>query len=154
MRGRKPKPTVLRLVGGNAGKRPINRTEPQPVGELYEPPAWMTDAQKTGWQHAIAHAPKGLLRHLDSALLAIWVVAEDMHREAALKVAKFGMLVQSPKQRTPVQSPYLPIINKQAEIMMRAASELGFTPTSRSRITLGGEGQAKNRFQNNGKRTA
>jgi P27 family predicted phage terminase small subunit len=113
----------------------------------------MTAAQKIGWQHAIAHAPKGLLRHLDASLLAVWVVAEDMHREAALKVAKFGMLVQSPKQRTPIQSPYLPIINRQAEIMMRAASELGFTPTSRSRITLGGEGQAKNRFQNNGKRT-
>jgi phage terminase small subunit len=34
----------------------------------------------------------------------------------------------------PVQSPYLAIANRQAEIMTRIASELGFTPASRSRI--------------------
>jgi phage terminase small subunit len=35
----------------------------------------------------------------------------------------------------PVQSPYLAIANRQAEIMMRIASEFGFTPVSRSRIS-------------------
>ena len=35
----------------------------------------------------------------------------------------------------PVQSPYLAIANRQAEIMMRIASEFGFTPASRSRIS-------------------
>lgn len=30
MAGRRPKPTNLRLVTGNAGKRPINTNEPQP----------------------------------------------------------------------------------------------------------------------------
>ena len=34
----------------------------------------------------------------------------------------------------PVQSPYVSIANRQAEIMMRIASEFGFTPASRSRI--------------------
>ena len=34
----------------------------------------------------------------------------------------------------PIQSPYLAIANRQAEIMMRIASEFGFTPASRSRI--------------------
>jgi phage terminase small subunit len=33
-----------------------------------------------------------------------------------------------------VQSPYVAIANRQAEIMMRIASEFGFTPASRSRI--------------------
>jgi phage terminase small subunit len=32
------------------------------------------------------------------------------------------------------QSPYMAILNKQAEIMLRIASEFGFTPASRSRI--------------------
>jgi phage terminase small subunit len=36
----------------------------------------------------------------------------------------------------PVQSPNLAIANKQAEIMMRIASEFGFTPASRSRISV------------------
>jgi len=36
----------------------------------------------------------------------------------------------------PMQSPYLAIANKQAQIMTKAATETGFTPESRSRITL------------------
>jgi phage terminase small subunit len=36
----------------------------------------------------------------------------------------------------PVQSPYLSIINKQAQIMVKAAAEMGFTPSSRSRISV------------------
>jgi hypothetical protein len=30
MRGRKPKPTRLKLVAGNPGKRPLNPREPTP----------------------------------------------------------------------------------------------------------------------------
>jgi phage terminase small subunit len=36
----------------------------------------------------------------------------------------------------PMQSPYLAIANRQAELMMRIASEFGFTPASRSRISV------------------
>ncbi len=35
----------------------------------------------------------------------------------------------------PIQSPYVAITNRQAEIMMRIASEFGFTPASRGRIS-------------------
>jgi hypothetical protein len=34
----------------------------------------------------------------------------------------------------PVQSLYLSIVNRQVEIMIRIASEFGFTPASRSRV--------------------
>jgi phage terminase small subunit len=34
----------------------------------------------------------------------------------------------------PVQSPYIAIANRQAEIMLRIAPEFGVTPASRSRI--------------------
>jgi phage terminase small subunit len=37
--------------------------------------------------------------------------------------------------RYPQQSPYVAVANRQAEIMMRIASEFGFTPASRSRIS-------------------
>jgi len=43
-------------------------------------------------------------------------------------------MIKSP-QGFPIQSPYLSIANRQAEIMMRIASEFGFTPPSRSRIS-------------------
>ena len=35
-----------------------------------------------------------------------------------------------------MQNPYLAILNKQATVMLKAASELGFTPASRPRIRV------------------
>jgi hypothetical protein len=63
-------------------------------------------------------------------------VAEDLHREAAEKVNQYGLLTKSPNAGLPLQSPYLPILNKQAQIMLKAAAELGFTPSSRSRVQI------------------
>jgi phage terminase small subunit len=51
-------------------------------------------------------------------------------------VDKFGMLTKAPNTGLPIQSPYLPIVNKQAAIMLKAAEQLGFTPVARSRIQL------------------
>lgn len=50
------------------------------------------------------------------------------------QIQKFGTMVKSPTGY-PIQSPYLAIANRQAEFMMRVASEFGFTPASRSRIS-------------------
>ena len=149
MRGRKPKPTSLKLINMSHNIRKDSGSEPQPEGDLCAPPEDLSEKQKVLWRHAIEHAPRGLLRHLDAQMLAIWVIAADMHHEAMLQVQKYGMVVKSPTQGVPVQSPYLPIINRQAEIMLRAASELGFSPTSRSRITLTDAGKKENRFSNN-----
>lgn len=43
-------------------------------------------------------------------------------------------MVKSPSGY-PMQSPYIAIANRQAEIMMRISSEFGFTPASRGRIS-------------------
>ena len=152
MRGRKPKPTHLKLLAGNPGKRPLNMDEPRPEGALFEAPEWMTENQKAGWAYAIAHAPRGLLKQLDRSVLAIWVVAEDLHRQASEQVEKYGMLTKAPNTGVPMQSPYLPIVNKQAQIMLKAGAELGFTPTSRSRIHAPVEPSRENPFLRNGRR--
>lgn len=146
MRGRKPKPTYLRVLDGNAGHRPVNRDEPQPPGDLLDAPAWMTDSQKTGWRYAIEKAPGGLLRKLDQSILCIWVVAEDLHRQASEKVARHGALVRVGANGAWMQNPYLPILNKQAAIMMKAAAEMGFTPSSRTRVRIEQTRNAANTF--------
>ncbi len=150
MRGRKPKPTALRAIDGNAGHRPLNKNEPIPEGDLFAAPSHLTLSQKKIWDHAIDNAPRGLLRELDSNMLLIWVVASDLHQQAVHQVQQKGMIILTPTQGIEQQSPYLQIINKQAELMLRSASELGFSPTSRTRITLGESGSRKstNRFKN------
>jgi P27 family predicted phage terminase small subunit len=136
MRGRKPVPSYLKVLRGNPGKRALNENEPVPEGRLADPPDWMSESQQTGWNYAIEHAPPGLLKKLDRSVLAAWVVAEDLHRKASEQVEKFGILTKAPNTGLPIQSPYLPVVNKQAQILLKAAEQLGFTPASRTRIQV------------------
>lgn len=143
VRGQKPKPTHLKLVAGNPGQRKINRKEPKPKGDLVAPPDWLTEEQRKGWDYALTHAPKGLLKNLDRAVLVTWVIAEDLHRQAVAKLNEGQLLVRTPGGM-PVQSPYLQIVNKQAELMIRAAGEMGFSPAARTRIEMPeGDGNAE-----------
>jgi len=141
MRGRKPKPTHLRLIEGNRGRRPPPLNEPKPRGNLQTPPGWFTDQQREVWRYAIESAPPGLLKLLDREVLAIWCVASEIYQraiEAQSRIDAVGglqLLTKTPEGHL-VQSPYLPIINKQAAIMLKAASELGFTPSSRTRVSV------------------
>ena len=136
MKGRKPIPTHLKKLRGNPGKRALNRNEPLPEGDLEDPPDWMSESQKDGWAYAIQHAPRGLLKRLDQSVLVAWVVAEDLHRTAAMMVAKYGVLTKTPHTGAPAQSPYLPVLNRQAVVMLRAVEQLGFSPSSRSRVQI------------------
>ena len=137
MRGRKPKPTILKELAGNPGHRPLNNAEPKPAGLLAEPPRWFNEEQRAGWAYAIEHAPFGLLRKIDRAVLAVWVVAEYLHREATEQLLKDGLLTTSSQSGQKMQSPYLAIVNRQAQIMLKAAEQLGFSPSAMPRLRLG-----------------
>jgi P27 family predicted phage terminase small subunit len=145
MRGRKPVPTTLRALHGNPRKVAMPKFEPKPDGDLADAPYWLNEGQLANWTYALTHAPAGLLKRIDRGALLAWVVAEDLHRQAATAQAKVGLLVRIKTKATadkddpgvPTASPYINIINQQAKIMLKAASELGFTPVSRPRIGAG-----------------
>lgn len=134
IRGRKPVPTTLRELHGNPRMKALPRNEPVPVGELGDPPEWFSVEQKQGWDWALTNSPPGMLKLVDRGSLITWVVAEDLHRQACIQQAKVGLLIKAPVTGALVQSPFLPIINRQALIMLKAGGELGFTPVSRPRL--------------------
>jgi P27 family predicted phage terminase small subunit len=135
MRGRRPKPTRLKVLTGNPGRRPLNADEPRPEPEVPECPAELGPVARREWDRmANELAPLRILTSLDRAALAAYCGAYAMWAEATEAIQKFGTMVKSPSGY-PVQSPYVSIANRQAEIMMRIASEFGFTPASRSRIS-------------------
>ena len=49
-RGRKPKPTALKLLEGNPGKRPINEHEPIPPKGTVKCPTWLEPEAKKEWK--------------------------------------------------------------------------------------------------------
>jgi P27 family predicted phage terminase small subunit len=140
MKGRKPKATVLKDLHGS--EQPRNPDEPVNVIDLdaSTAPEHFDEDQRQVWDTVLANAPPGMLKAIDAGTLEVWVVAHCMHRKAVRAQARFGLVIPAPNTRLPIQSPYIPIINRQGLIMLRAAAELGFSPTSRPRvgITLGG----------------
>jgi P27 family predicted phage terminase small subunit len=140
MRGRKPVPNVLREIRGNPSKLTrAARHEPKIVGDLSDPPDHFTEEQKTAWRYVLSHSPPGLLKLIDRAALAAFIAAEDLHRQAMIEQSKGRLLWRPPGSSQPQQSPYLPIINRQALIMLKAAEQLGFTPVSRPRVFAGAQ---------------
>jgi P27 family predicted phage terminase small subunit len=139
MRGRKPKPTRLKFLTGNPGKRPLNEDEPRPEPDIPDCPPELGLAAQREWARLVGELGKlRVLTHLDRAALAAYCGAYALWAEATEAVGKFGVMVKSPTG-FPIQSPYLSIANRQAEIMMRIASEFGFTPASRGRISTPSE---------------
>jgi hypothetical protein len=51
MAGRRPKPTHLKVVTGNPGKRKLNDKEPTPAREIPSPPEHLTDWGKVAWEN-------------------------------------------------------------------------------------------------------
>ena len=135
MRGRRPKPTRLKVLTGNPGKRPLNASEPKPDVAVPECPVELGPPARQEWDRMVGElAPLRLLTHLDRAALAAYCGAFALWAEATQAIQKYGAMVKSPTGY-PIQSPYVSIANRQAEIMMRIASEFGLTPASRSRIS-------------------
>jgi P27 family predicted phage terminase small subunit len=142
MRGRKPKPTALHKLEGtfNVTEHRHRAHEPVAPGDLQpDAPTWMTPDQQAVWQYAIEHAPKSLLKMIDQGALAVWVIAEDQHRQATVNQAKIDAtnalpLLSRDKNGMAVVSPYVGVINRAGLRMLRAATELGFSPAARPRL--------------------
>lgn len=135
MRGRRPKPTRLKVLTGNPGKRPLNSSEPRPEAAVPDCPVELGPVARREWDRlAVELSSLRILTNLDRAALAAYCGAYAMWAEATEAIQKFGTMVKSPSGY-PQQSPYVSIANRQAELMMRIASEFGFTPASRSRIS-------------------
>lgn len=139
-RGPRKKPTVLEDLHGRPGKRKRNPREPKPGGNLFDPPRWMTKDQRAEWRYIAESSVPGLLTSVDRANLTAYVVATCLHRQAAKELGKAKSLTVPVGTGGAIQQhPALQIVNRQALIMIKAAAEMGFTPASRSRVSVDGE---------------
>ena len=134
MRGRKPKPTKLKLLAGNPGGRPLNDREPEPEVTIPDCPDHLTDVAKAEWERIAPELESlGLLSEIDRAALAGYCTAWGRWVEAEEQLKKTGTIVKSPNN-FPIQSPFLAIANKALGQMREFLTEFGMTPSARSRV--------------------
>ena len=137
MRGRKPKPTFLKVLDGNPGRRPLNDREPEPAQGIPVRPDWLDAEAQAEWDRVAQElSDMGLLTLADRAALCAYCTAWSRWVEAEAMVKKFGMIVKSPEKGFPMKSPYLSIADQALETMRKLMVEFGLTPSSRSRIRV------------------
>lgn len=141
-RGRKPKPTHLRLVGGNAGKRPLNLREATPPIGVPTVPDFLNASARKEWARVARELGNiGLLSTIDRGALAaycqaygVWVEAERGIKRLADGGDKYGGLLTRTSNGNVIQNPLVGIANKARSDTVRFAAEFGMTPSARSRV--------------------
>jgi P27 family predicted phage terminase small subunit len=158
MKGRKPKPTALKEVAGNPGKRKLNRDEPRPeLGRPSCPLHIETNATaKAEWDAIIPQLEQmGVLAKIDRAALAAYCMCYARWIQAEGEVTVRGLLVEEPIINsegelvgTKVKKNPAVTIAKDEKSQMRAFLALfGMDPSSRSRLRVGKEGEQKDPFE-------
>ncbi len=121
-RGRKPKPTHLKVVTGNPHQHKLNDREPEAAGPLGDPPAGWTPAAIELWHEVVACAPDGVLTKSDRHLVEIAVrLLAQIRSDAEVRAATVTQF-------------------------RCCLGEMGMTPSARTRLYTGGRGGTGNPF--------
>jgi P27 family predicted phage terminase small subunit len=116
VQGRPPKPTSLKLIEGNRGKRPINMGEPKPPSKIPTCPSHLSPTAKAEWRRLVRLlCDLGMLSEFDRAALAGYCQSYGHWVEAEKKLRESPMLVRMPSEYIQ-QNPLLTIANKQLEL--------------------------------------
>lgn len=141
-RGPAGKPTALRQLQGNPGKRPLPKGEARPEvkGRVPSAPRWLGEEARREWRRIapLLHRA-GLLTEVDVVALGMMCEALAVYHQAKEAMGNEGLIVVSDKGNS-YQHPALGILNSARSDILRWAREFGMTPAARSRISLEGDG--------------
>lgn len=111
-----PKPTALKLLAGNPGKRPINACEPVSGEADMNPPPELSEAACTHWQRLAPMLSKsGVLKQSDRDLLGMYCMGYAVFLEGVAD-GKLNVTLMT-----------------QLRAML---GEMGMTPAARTRIVV------------------
>src|ERR1019366_3753362 len=149
MAGRKPKPTALKLLAGNPGKRKPNKSEPKPPPGAPEMPWYLTPEAKEEWERILPLLAKvpGLLSRIDGTALGSYCMAFARWIEAEEEISQHGVLVKEPcfdRQGNLVgdrlrKNPACTAAMASQKEMRALLALFGMDPSNRSRIQAGSE---------------
>lgn len=133
-RGRKPKPTAVKQLEGNPGKRQLNANEPKPAARAPSCPKWLDDDAKKEWRRLAKQMEQlGILTEVDMAAFAGYCQAYARWKAAEEFISKHGAIVKTPSGYWQ-QVPQVAIAQQYLKQMSKFCEQFGLTPASRSRI--------------------
>ena len=138
-RGPAPKPTRIKELEGNPGKRALPKNEPRPELGAPDMPEWLPEDAKAEWRRVAPELSRlGLLAKIDGSALAAYCEAFSRWKQAVEMMAEDGIVFVTAAGYT-AQHPAVGIANKAKVDMLRFGREFGLTPSARGRMNLPGE---------------
>lgn len=143
--GRNAKPTAIKLLQGNPGKRPINTEEPKPQEGEPEKPKGMPHAASREWDFIVPQLRLlGVLTIIDGKALMQYCDAYAHVEMARKEIKKHGLLIEEAiisgegffvgtKYKA---NPAVNIYATFSKIMNSYLQQFGLTPASRSKLKI------------------
>ncbi|MHA3098413.1 phage terminase small subunit P27 family [Acinetobacter brisouii] len=148
-RGRKSTPQETKRAKGNPGKRPLNAHVPEFSKVVnIDVPDYMQELEYAAkiWESIVPELLKNKILCLtDMHNVEGFCLAYENWRKAQREVALHGIVVEG-AQGGPVKNPALTAMNEAARQMTMFGSLLGLDPSSRGRLTGGGQKKKGNAF--------
>ena len=141
MPGPLPKPTELKVIEGNPGKRPLNDREPKPVSGPPACPSWLPKTAKSEWRRVIKElSALGLVHKMDRAVLEGYVYWYSEWRRLADYLAENDLVVEifddDGLLKEVRKRPQVIECREAFKQMKACAAEFGMGPASRSRVSV------------------
>lgn len=134
--GRKPKPTHLKVIQGNPGKRALPKGEPKPLAGKPTCPSHLDAEAKREWRRMVRDLEAmGLLTKVDRAALALYCQAWARWVKAVGQIEAHGEVVETGNGSVKL-SPWVTVANTASKEMRALLVEFGLTPSSRSRVSV------------------
>lgn len=131
------KPTALKLLEGNRGKRPLPKHEPQPRPITPEPPPYLNEIARRRWDELVPELEvMGTLTIVDGDVLAGYCLAyAEVHtftrflrrRGRTYKVGTNGALAARPE---------VAMLNRARDDLRKFGAELGIGAAARTKVEV------------------
>lgn len=150
MKGPKPRPSALRALDGNAGRRPLNDAEPTPptapADTFDTPPPELADTPvaQTEWRR-LAPMLRQCRQITDADRAALLALCVEWARYLEARARAFPRVVLAPSGYA-MPNPWLSIQTKALAACLKLWPELGLTPSSRTRVRTDGPGPGGDAF--------
>lgn len=153
MAGRKPKPTALKKLHGNPGKRPLNNNEPKFAGrpDLKTIP-WLNTSAKTEWKRIMREmGDLDYIKSTDQVAFASYCTWYAKWRDLEIILEQEGQIVKEPQYGTTKKDgnieitylydlvkphPAARLAESASQQVRHWAAVLGFDPANRSKVSV------------------
>ena len=138
-RGPPPKPTHLKLLAGNPGKKPLNTREPSPKKGIPRCPEWLTEDAKLAFRRLTETLKDmGIVSLSDRDAMTSYAQVYSLWKEMSLFIQKHGVGYPIKDDKGNLkgfgQFPQVAVQRNCLVLMKAYQQEFGLTPASRSRV--------------------